>query len=54
MSRKEASIYLDQLYKSLSRAEDSKKDIDLLIALRICFMLLEDKLKHWEEKDNTK
>lgn len=36
---------LDQLQDSLLRAETSHKDLDLLVALRVCYMLLEDKVK---------
>lgn len=42
---------LDQLQDSLLRAEESKKDRDLLIALRLIYMILEDWIRR--NKDET-
>ena len=45
MKRDDAVKALDQLQDSLLRAETSRKDLDLLVALRVCNMLLEDWIK---------
>lgn len=47
MKRADAIKYLDQLQDCLLRSEEAHKDLDLLVALRICYYLLED----WIKKD---
>ena len=36
----------EQLLKSMERAETQKKDLDILICLRILFMLIEERIKN--------
>ena len=45
MKREEAVKYLDQLQDCLLRAETARKDIDLIVALRVCYELLEAYVK---------
>lgn len=45
MERKDLSELLDQLETSLYRAENGRKDIDLLVALRVLYKLIKDMLK---------
>lgn len=45
MKREEAVKYLDQLQDCLLRAETARKDIDLIVALRVCYELLETYVK---------
>lgn len=40
---------LEQLETSLKRAEDGHKDVDLLVALRILYHILRQKLREEEE-----
>lgn len=47
MTHAQAVKALDQLIDGLKRAEESRKDIDLLMVMRIVEMLLED----WIRKD---
>lgn len=47
MTHAQAVKALDQLIDGLKRAEESRKDIDLLMVMRIVEMLLED----WVRKD---
>lgn len=47
MTHEQAVKALDQLIDGLKRAEESRKDIDLLMVMRIVEMLLED----WIRKD---
>lgn len=47
MTHEQAVKALDQLIDGLKRAEESRKDIDLLMVMRIVEMLLED----WVRKD---
>ena len=49
MKRADAMKALDQLQDSLLRAEESKKDRDLLVALRVIYMILEYLAKRMEE-----
>jgi hypothetical protein len=49
MKRTDLVKALDQLQTSLLRTEEGKKDLDLLVALRIEYMILEYLLKHMEE-----
>ena len=42
---------LDQIEDSLKRAEDGKKDIDLIVALRAIYILLLEDIKNGEKTD---
>lgn len=46
MTHEQAVKALDQLINGLKRAEESRKDVDLLMTMRIVYMLLEDKVKN--------
>lgn len=45
MTRAELVKALDQLETSLVRAEEGKKDVDLIVVLRIAHKIAKDKLK---------
>ena len=45
MTRAELAEALDQLETSLVRAESGKKDVDLIVALRIVHKIAKDRLK---------
>lgn len=45
MTHEEAVKWLDQLETSLARAEQGKKDIDLVILLRLAYELAKEKEK---------
>ena len=45
MKRADAIKYLDQLQDCLLRSEEAHKDLDLLVALRICYFLLEERIR---------
>lgn len=47
MTHEQAVKALDQLIDGLKRAEESRKDIDLLMTMRIVYLLLEDKVKSY-------
>lgn len=46
MTHAQAVKALDQLIDGLKRAEESKKDVDLLMTMRIVYMILEDIVKY--------
>lgn len=50
MTHTQAVKALDQLIDGLKRAEESRKDIDLLMTMRIVYLLLEDKIKSYPPK----
>lgn len=50
MTHAQAVKALDQLIDGLKRAEESRKDIDLLMTMRIVYLLLEDKVKSYPPK----
>lgn len=50
MTHEQAVKALDQLIDGLKRAEESRKDIDLLMTMRIVYLLLEDKVKSYPPK----
>ena len=50
MTHEQAVKALDQLIDGLKRAEESRKDIDLLMVMRIVYLLLEDKVKSYPPK----
>lgn len=52
MQRANAVKALDQLQNCLLRAEKAKKDIDLIVAMRVAYMLLEDWVKRKKEDDH--
>lgn len=45
MTKEKAIEIYEQLLTSLKRTEDSKKDIDLLVALRAIYFLIEERVK---------
>ena len=45
MTRADLAEALDQLETSLVRAEEGKKDVDLIVALRIVHKIAKDRLK---------
>ena len=49
MEKKKATKILDQLENSCRRAEEGKKDLDLLVALRALHALYEEVVRHGEE-----
>lgn len=49
MTRKELAEWLDQMETSLVRAEEAKKDIDLILLLRMAHKRLKELLKEAEE-----
>ncbi len=53
MTRKEWAEMVDQLENSLVRAEGARKDIDLLILLRMAHKIAKERLKV-EENDGRK
>lgn len=53
MTQKEAAKILDQLEDSCARAENSKKDTDLLIALRVLYLLMEERVKKGADEKRT-
>ena len=46
MTHDEKVKILDQLENSLVRAESSRKDVDLLVCLRVLYSLFKDEVKH--------
>ena len=50
MTHEQAVKALDQLINGLKRAEESRKDVDLLMTMRIVYLLLEDKVKSYPSK----
>ena len=46
MTHDEKVKYLDQLEDSLVRAETSRKDVDLLVCLRVLYSLFKDEVKN--------
>lgn len=50
MTHAQAVKALDQLIDGLKRAEESRKDIDLLMVMRIVYLLLEDRVKSYPPK----
>ena len=46
MTHDEKVKYLDQLEDSLVRAETSRKDVDLLVCLRVLYFLFKDEVKN--------
>ena len=50
MTHEKAVECLEQLEKSLARAETSMKDRDLLITLRILYWMIKDIVKETEDK----
>ena len=50
MTHEQAVKSLDQLIDGLKRAEESRKDVDLLMTMRIVYLLLEDKIKSYPPK----
>lgn len=50
MTHEQAVKALDQLINGLKRAEESRKDVDLLMTMRIVYLLLEDKVKSYPPK----
>lgn len=50
MTYEQAVKALDQLINGLKRAEESRKDVDLLMTMRIVYLILEDKVKSYPSK----
>ena len=46
MKKSDAVKALDQLQDCLYRAEHGKKDLDLLVALRVLYKVMEDLVRH--------
>lgn len=53
MTRNEAVKILDQLENCCLRAEEAKKDLDLIVTMRAVFKLYEEVVRHGEEKTLT-
>ena len=49
MTHEKAVECLDQIEDCLVRAETSKKDLDLLVALRVLYLMCKDKVRETEE-----
>ena len=45
MIHEQAVKALDQLIDGLKRTEESRKDVDLLMTMRIVYLLLEERVK---------
>ena len=45
MTHKEAAEWLDQIETSLTRAELGKKDIDIIVLLRLAYKIIQEKEK---------
>lgn len=54
MTREEKSKWLDQLENSLTRAEQGKKDLDLIVLLRWAYKKALEELKQEERIDPVK
>jgi len=49
MTRKEWAEIVDQLENSLVRAEEARKDIDLIVLLRLAHKISKERLKEAEK-----
>ena len=54
MTHDEWVRWLDQIESSLVRAETAKKDIDLLVVLRLAYQICKDQVKGTEQKKGVK
>lgn len=46
MTHDEKVKWLDQLESSLVRAETSRKDVDLIVALRLLYQIMKEEVKN--------
>ena len=46
MTHEELVKWVDQLEDSLTRAEMAKKDVDLIVVLRLAYMIMKERLKN--------